>query len=102
VRHDNVSQGNVSLRINGALHHIGLGRHLHQTPIIMLIDDLDTRVIHATTGEIVRTLTIEPTRRYHGTGAPIGGPRRLYGPRKNKNSRTLTAGHPPFAWRHRL
>jgi hypothetical protein len=48
----------------------------------MLIDDLDVRVIHATTGEIIRTLTINPTRRYHGTGRPIGGPRRPYGPRK--------------------
>jgi hypothetical protein len=78
VRHDKVSHGNVTLRINGALHHVGLGR----TRILMLIDDLDVRVIHATTGEIIRTLTINHTRRYHGTGAPIGGPRRPYGPRK--------------------
>jgi hypothetical protein len=47
----------------------------------MLIDDLHVRVIHATTGEIIRTLTIDPNRRYHGTGQPIGGPRRPYGPR---------------------
>jgi hypothetical protein len=78
VRHDKVSHGNVTLRINGALHHVGLGR----TRILMLIDDLDVRVIHATTGEIIRTLTINHTRRYHGTGAPIGGPRRPYGTRK--------------------
>ena len=37
--------------------------------------DLDARVVHATTGEIIRHLTIDPTRRYHGTGARIGGPR---------------------------
>jgi transposase InsO family protein len=84
VRRDKVSHGNVTVRINGALHHIGLGRHLHQTPIIMLIDDLDVRVIHATSGEIIRTLTIDPTRRYHGTRAPIGGPPRPYRPRKTK------------------
>jgi transposase InsO family protein len=84
VRHDKVSHGNVSLRIDGQLHHIGLGRQLHRTPVIMLIDDLDVRVIHATTGEIIRILTINPDRRYHGTGAPIGGPRRPYGPRKTK------------------
>jgi hypothetical protein len=77
VRHDRVSHGNVSLRVGGVLHHIGLGRHLHGTPILMLIDDLDVRVIHATTGEIIRTLTINPNRRYHGTGAPPG-------PRKTK------------------
>ena len=64
------------------LHHIGIGRHLHRTPIIMLVDDLDVRVIHATTGETIRTLTIDPNRRYHGTGKPIGGPKR---PPETKN-----------------
>ena len=34
------------------------------------------------TGEIIRTLTINPERRYHGTGRPPGGPRR---PRKSKD-----------------
>ena len=74
VRHDRVSHGNVSLRVDGNLHHIGVGRHLHGTPILMLVADLHVRVIHATTGEIIRTLTIDPNRRYHGTGARIGGP----------------------------
>ena len=50
--------------------------------MIMLIHDLDVRVIHATTGEILRTLTVDPTRRYHGAGAATGGPRRPYGPGK--------------------
>jgi transposase InsO family protein len=86
VRRDKVSHGNVSLRIDGQLHHIGLGRALHGTPVIMLIDDFDVRVIHATTGEIIRTLTINPDRRYHGTGKPIGGPRRPYGPRKKRTT----------------
>jgi hypothetical protein len=82
VRHDKVNAGNVSLRVHGRMHHIGLGRPLDGTPVIMLINDLDVRVIHTTTGEIIRTLTIDPDRRYHGTGAPIGGPRRPYGPRQ--------------------
>ena len=82
VRRDRVSHGNVSLRVGGQLHHIGIGRHLHQTPIIMLVNDLDVRVIHATTGETIRTLTIDPNRRYHGTGKPIGGPKQ---PPKTKN-----------------
>jgi hypothetical protein len=38
---------------------------------------------HATTGEILRTLTINPNRRYHGTGNPTGGPK---GPRKIKRT----------------
>ena len=82
LRHDKVSHGNISLRLDDQLHHIGLGRALHGTPILMLINDLDVRVIHATTGQILRQLTIDPTRRYHGTGRPTGGPRRPYGPRK--------------------
>jgi hypothetical protein len=89
VRHDKVSHGNVTLRIHGQLHHIGLGRHLHETPSIMLINDLNVRIIHATTGEILRKLTIDPTRRYHGSGQPRGGPT---GPRKNETSRTLNGG----------
>jgi transposase InsO family protein len=83
VRRDKISHGNVSLRIGGDLHHLGLGRALDATPIIMLIDDLDVRVINATTGEIITTRTIDPTRRYHGTGQPIGGPKE---PRKIKRS----------------
>jgi hypothetical protein len=86
VRRDKVSHGNVSLRIGGNLHHIGLGRPLDGTPIIMLINDLNVRVIHATTGEIITNRTIDPNRRYHGSGAPIGGPRRPYGPRKSKTA----------------
>ena len=61
------------------MHHIGLGRPLDGTRVILLIADLDIRVIHADTGEIIRTLTLEPTKRYHGTGRPPGGP---HGPRK--------------------
>jgi transposase InsO family protein len=75
VRRDRINTGNVTLRIGGQLHPIGLGRTLDRTPVIMLIDDLDVRVIHATTGEIIRTLTIDPNRLYHGTGTPIGGPK---------------------------
>ena len=52
----------------------------------MLIADLEIRIIHAATGEIIRTLTLDPNRRYHGTGKPIGGPSRPYGPRKPKRS----------------
>lgn len=83
VRTDRIHTGRVSLRINGHMHHIGLGRTLDGTRVILLIDHYDVRVIHATTGEIIRTLTINPERRYHGTGNPIGGPT---GPRKIKRT----------------
>ena len=92
VRHDRVSHGNVSLRVGGVLHHIGLGRHLHGTPIIMLINDLDVRVIHATTGEIIRQLTIDPDPplpRHRTTDRRTTTTLRTP---KNETSRTLNAG----------
>jgi len=77
VRHDRVAAGgNVTLRHHGQLHHIAVGRAHTGTRIIMLIADLDVRVIHAATGEILRHLTIDPTRRYHGTGQPPRKPQR--------------------------
>lgn len=84
VRHDRIQSGRVSLRVNGHMHHIGLGRTLDGTRVIMLIDGYNTRIIHAATGEILRTLTIDPNRRYHGTGRPPGGPK---GPRKIRRTR---------------
>ena len=86
VRHDKVSYGSVSPRLDGTLHHIGIGHPLNGTPIIMLIHGYDVRVIHAATGEIIRALTINPDRKYHGTGKPAGGPSHPSGPRKNKRS----------------
>ena len=79
VRHDRITNGRVSLRIAGDMHHIGLGRTLDGTRVVLLIEDLHVRVIHAATGEIIRQLDIDPQRRYHGTGKPPGGPK---GPRK--------------------
>jgi transposase InsO family protein len=79
VRHDRVHTGRITIRIDGHLHHIGLSRTLDGTRIIALIQRYDIRIIHATTGEILRALTIDPNRRYHGTGQPPGRP-------KNKRS----------------
>jgi transposase InsO family protein len=73
VRHDRIDEGgNVSLRVNSRLHHIGIGRTHTGTRVILLIDDLDIRIIHAATGEILRDLTLDPTRNYQPTGAPKG------------------------------
>ena len=84
VRHDRVANGgNVTLRLNGQLHHIAIGRTHTGTRVIMLIADLDVRIIHAATGEILRRLTLDPTRRYHGTGQPPGPPPRK--PRRPKS-----------------
>ena len=69
IRHDRVdTSGVVTLRYNGRLHHIGIGRTHARTPILLLVDDRDIRVINATTGELLRALTLDPTRNYQ----PIG------------------------------
>ena len=90
VRYDRVDKaGKVTLRHNSRLHHIGIGRPHAGTPIILLIHDLDIRIIHAATGEIIRTLTLDPERQYQPTGNKRGGPSRPYGPygpRKSKQS----------------
>jgi transposase InsO family protein len=85
VRQDRVDKaGKVTLRHNSQLHHIGIGRALAGTPIVMLIHDLEIRIIHAATGEIIRQLTLDPTHQYQPTGKPRSGPSRPYGTRKNK------------------
>ena len=64
VRHDRVDDGGkVTLRVDGQLHHIGIGRTHSGTRIVLLVADLDVRIIHAATGEILRHLTLDPTRR---------------------------------------
>ncbi len=41
VRTDRVDQaGSVTLRVNGRLHHIGVGRHHYRTRVLILIQDL--------------------------------------------------------------
>jgi transposase InsO family protein len=65
VRHDRIDKtGAISLRRAGRLHHIGIGRAHAHTPVVLLINDLDIRVIDTTTGELLRHLTLDPTRNY--------------------------------------
>jgi transposase InsO family protein len=65
TRHDRVDKsGTVTLRVAGQLRHIGIGRTHTGTHVILLIQDLDVRVINAITGELLRELRIDPTRDY--------------------------------------
>jgi transposase InsO family protein len=65
VRHDRLDDtGVVTLRHGGRLHHIGVGRAHARTHVIMLVEDLDIRIVHAATGELLRELTLDPTRDY--------------------------------------
>jgi len=80
VRHDIVDQaGHVTLRYNGRLHHIGIGRTHARTRITLLAADHDIHIINTTTGELLRHLTLNPNIDYQPTGRPPG-PR----PRKRK------------------
>ena len=73
VRRDIVdTDGKLSLRHHGRLHHIGVGRTHARTPVLMLINGLDIRIIHATTGQIIRELILNPAVDYqaHGVRKP--------------------------------
>src|SRR5215475_8837781 len=75
VRADRVdADGKLTLRYNGRLYHIGIGRTHARTRVLMLIHDLDIRIINAATGEILRQLTLNPGRNYQPTGRPPGPP----------------------------
>jgi transposase InsO family protein len=73
VRTDKIDQtGCVTLRLAGRLHHIGIGRTHAGTHVLLLVHDLDVHVIDAATGELLRELTLDPTRDYQPTGRPPG------------------------------
>lgn len=77
IRHDTVDQfGTLSLRHAGRLHHIGIGRTHAHTHVMMLIQDLNIRIINATTGNLIRQLTLDPTRDYQPRGVPSGRPKK--------------------------
>lgn len=77
VRRDRVDHyGSLTLRLAGRLHHIGVGRTHARTHVLMLIQNLDVRIINAATGELIRQLTIDPTRDYQPRNVPCGRPKK--------------------------
>jgi len=77
VRRDRVDDtGSITLRVAGRLHHIGVGRTHARTHVLMLIQDLDIRIINAATGELIRQLTLDPTRNYQPRNVPTGRPKK--------------------------
>ena len=73
VRRDRVDKaGKITLRHQGRLYSIGIGRTHARTRVIVLVQDLDIRIIDATTGELLRELTLDTSKRYQGTGRPPG------------------------------
>ena len=76
VRRDRVDTGGVvSLRYHSRLRHIGLGRQHAGTRVLILVADLNVRVVNAETGRLIRELTLNPTSDYQPTGRPPGPPK---------------------------
>jgi hypothetical protein len=73
VRTDRVDEaGSVTLRVAGRLHHIGVGRAHARTRVLILIHDLNIRIINAATGELLRELVPDPACDNQPTGNPKG------------------------------
>ena len=65
IRHDRIDKsGTVTLRVAGKLRHIGVGRTHNRTHVILLIEDLEVRIVNAVTGELLRELTIDLDKDY--------------------------------------
>ncbi|HEY6425628.1 MAG TPA: IS481 family transposase [Acidimicrobiales bacterium] len=63
VRQDKVNGGNVTLRYKSDLLHIGVGRAHNGRSVLLLVKDLDVRIL-TLEGELIRQLTIDPSRNY--------------------------------------
>jgi len=64
VRTDKINNGKITLRHGGTLYFIGIGRRYDGTTVKALVNGLNILIVDATTGEILRQLTLDPTRKY--------------------------------------
>ena len=48
------------------------GANPHRTHVLVLVQDLDIRIINAATGELLRELVLDPTQRYQRLNKPPG------------------------------
>ncbi len=70
IRHDKVDRhGKLSLRYQSKLLHIGMGARHKGVPVVMLVADRDVRVVSAADGELLRHLTLDPSRNYQRQSA---------------------------------
>jgi transposase InsO family protein len=71
VRRDRIdASGKITLRYAGRLRSIGIGRTHARTRVLVLAHDRHVTVLDAATGEVLRDLTLDPTRDYQPTGKP--------------------------------
>lgn len=65
VRYDIIdNSGKVTVRRDGMLHKLGVGRAYATQPVIMLIDDKTVTVTNRLTGEVLSEHTIDPVKKY--------------------------------------
>lgn len=70
VRRDRVhAGGSVTLRHNSKLHHIAVGRRHAGERVLVLVHDLEIRVL-SETGDLLRDLTLDPSRDYQRQPKP--------------------------------
>ncbi|WP_433376081.1 integrase core domain-containing protein [Actinoplanes sp. CA-142083] len=73
LRRDRIDKaGKITLRYNGTLYSIGVGRTHTGTHVLVLVQDLNIRIINATTGELLRELVLDPSQRYQRLNKPPG------------------------------
>src|SRR2546428_8879532 len=69
VRYDTVDwHGKVTLRYDSRLHHIGLGMRHRGKAIVLFVADREVRIVDGD-GELLRQLTLDPTRDYQRQSA---------------------------------
>ncbi|HEX9299698.1 MAG TPA: IS481 family transposase [Actinomycetota bacterium] len=69
VRRDRIDKhGRVTLRHRTRLHHLGIGARHRGKRVILLVKDLDIRVV-SLDGELLRHLTLDPSRDYQPQGS---------------------------------
>jgi transposase InsO family protein len=65
LRYDHVAtNGKMSLRHAGRMHHLGIGVEHRGKRILALVDQHTVTIVHLDTGEIIATTTINPERDY--------------------------------------
>lgn len=77
VRRDKVDNGGViTVRYDSHLRHVGLGREHRSKRVLALIADRYVRVVEQETGELLRELTLDPTKDYQPLGRQPGPPKK--------------------------
>lgn len=86
VREDKVDKsGKVTLRYQGQLYSIGVGRTHARTRVLLLVQDRNIRIVNTATGELLRELTLNPDCDYQPTGCSLGPLPEPHAPPQNQN-----------------